>query len=69
MEFCRNPAFCIGKEYQRIPDEVFKKNGFSREDVLFFATMGEGDYMDEMLETSVKMFNAKETLTAYGLTE
>lgn len=35
----------------------------------FFATMGDGDYIDEMIETSVKMFNAKETLEVYGLTE
>lgn len=31
--------------------------------------MGDGDYSEEMIETSVKMFNAKETLEIYGLTE
>lgn len=59
----------LEKNIKEIPDEIFKKNGFRREDALFFATMGDGDYIDEMFETSVKMFNAKETLETYGLTE
>lgn len=45
---------------RQIPDEVFRKNDFKREDVLFFATMGDGDYMYEMLDASAKMFNAQE---------
>lgn len=59
----------LEKNIKEIPDEIFKKNGFRREDVLFFATMGEGDYIEEMMEASVKMFNPKETLEAYGFTE
>ena len=54
---------------KQIPDEVFQKNGFQRKDILFFATMGDGDYIEEMLEASVKMFNAPETLEAYGITK
>lgn len=46
-------------------DAKFIKNGFRREDVLFFATMGDGDYIEEMIKASVKMFNVKEILEAY----
>lgn len=52
---------------KQLPDEIFQKNNFKREDVLFFATMGDGDYMDEMLDTSTKMFNAKEALNTFGV--
>lgn len=48
----------LEKNIKSIPDEVFQKNGFKREDILFFATMGDGDYVEEMLDTSVKMFNS-----------
>lgn len=48
----------LEKNIKHIPDEVFEKNGFKREDVLFFATMSDGDYMQEMLDASVKMFNS-----------
>lgn len=49
----------------QFPDEIFSKNNFKREDVFFFATMGDGDYIDEMLDTSVKMFNAQATLETF----
>lgn len=45
---------------KHLPDEIFQKNNFKREDVLFFATMGDGDYISEMLDTSIKMFNTQE---------
>lgn len=51
----------------QLPDEIFLKNDFKREDVLFFATMGDGDYIYEMLDTSTKMFNVKETLETFGV--
>lgn len=54
---------CIGQ----IPDEVFRKYDFKREDILFFATMGDGDYVQEMIDVSVKMFNTPETLERYGI--
>ena len=57
----------LEKNIKEIPDEIFQKNGFQRKDILFFATMGDGDYMEEMLEASVKMFNAPETREAYGM--
>lgn len=46
---------------------MFQKNDFKREDVLFFATMGDGDYIYEMLDTSIRMFNAQEALEAFGV--
>ena len=42
-----------------LPDDVFSKNGFSSEDVLFFATMSDGDYITQMLDESVNMFNSQ----------
>ena len=59
----------LEKNIREIPEEIFEKNGFKREDILFFATMGDGDYIEEMLEASVKMFNSPKTLEAYGLIE
>ena len=47
----------LEKNIKSIPDEVFRKSGFQREDIIFFATMSDGDYIQEMLDTSVKMFN------------
>lgn len=52
---------------KNLPDEIFQKNNFKREDVLFFATMGDGDYIYEMLDTSIRMFNAQEALEAFGV--
>lgn len=52
---------------ERLPEEIFQKNSFKREDVLFFAAMGDGDYTDEMLDASVRMFNAQETLETFSL--
>lgn len=48
----------LEKNIKEIPEEVFQKNGFDRGDVIFFATMGDGDYVQEMLNESVKMFNS-----------
>lgn len=59
----------LEKNIKQLPDEVFRKNNFKREDILFFATMGSGDYIQEMLDTSVKMFNSQKTLEAYGITQ
>lgn len=55
------------KSIKGISEEIFRKNGFKREDVLFFSTMGDGDYVGEMLDASVKMFNSPETLGAFGV--
>lgn len=57
----------LDKAIKQIPNEIFQQNHFEREDILFFSTMSDGDYMQEMLDTSVRMFNNPETLKAYGL--
>ena len=66
-EFAEALLSVLEKNIKQIPDEVFQKNNFRREDILFFSTMGDGDYIQEMLDTSVKMFNTSETLKAYGI--
>lgn len=57
----------LEENIKQIPDEVFLKNNYRREDILFFATMADGDYIEEMMDTSVKMFNSPETIEAYEL--
>lgn len=47
----------LDKNIKEIPDELFLKYNFKREDILFFASMSDGDYMDEMLSISEVMFN------------
>ncbi|MBQ9947671.1 MAG: hypothetical protein IJO91_04700 [Oscillospiraceae bacterium] len=40
-----------------LPEEVFAKNGYKREDIVFFAAMASGDYVEELLTQSLGMFN------------
>lgn len=67
--FARELLTILEKNIKQVPDEIFHKNNYKREDILFFATMSDGDYIQEMLDTSVKMFNDLETLEVYGLLE
>lgn len=66
-EFAQTLLAVLEKNIRQIPDQIFLKNSFKREDILFFAAMSDGDYVQELLDASVKMFNAPETLEAYGL--
>lgn len=66
-EFAKAVLAVLEKNIKALPDEVFTKNGYNREDVLFFATMSDGDYIGEMLDESVKMFNSADTLKKYRL--
>ena len=63
-DFAQTLLTVLEKNIKQIPDEIFQKNGFKREDILFFATMGDGDYIQEMMDASVKMFNSSETREA-----
>ena len=63
-DFAMSLLTVLQEVINRLPDEIFLKNNFKREDVLFFATMGDGDYVYEMLDVSARMFNAPETLAA-----
>lgn len=66
-EFAKTLLSVLEKNIKQIPDEIFQKNNFRREDILFFSTMSDGDYIQEMIDSSVKMFNTSETLEAYGI--
>lgn len=68
-EFAQALLSVLEKNIKLIPDEIFQKNGFKREEVLFFSTMGDGDYVQEMMDASVKMFNTSETLEAFGISQ
>ena len=52
---------------KQLPDDIFLKNNFKKENILFFSTMGDGDYMQEMFDVSVKKFNTRETLEVFGV--
>ncbi|MBC2183115.1 hypothetical protein HCB33_07070 [Listeria sp. FSL L7-0233] len=65
--FAKTLLSVLEKNIKEIPDELFTKNGFKREDILFFSTMSAGDYTSEMIDTSVKTFNTTETLEKYGI--
>lgn len=66
-EFALAILTVLEKSIKQLPDKIFQKNNFKREDILFFATMSDGDYIQEMLDTSVKMFNISKTIETYGL--
>ena len=66
-EFAMGFLAVLEKNIRRIPDEIFRKKNYKREDVFFFATMSDGDYIEEMLDASAAMFNAAETRKTYGL--
>ncbi|WP_099222748.1 DUF4303 domain-containing protein [Listeria costaricensis] len=50
------------EQLQRLPDEIFTAAGYKRDELIFFMTMSDGDYMDEMLTESVERFNSKEAI-------
>lgn len=50
----------LGGNIKALPEELFQKYGCGREDLTFFATMSDGDYMQEMLESSLKLFNTRQ---------
>lgn len=56
-DFAKALLTILEENIKKIPDEIFNKNNYKREDILFFATMSDGDYIQEMLNESVKMFN------------
>lgn len=67
-EFGKELLSVMAKYIEDIPCDIFTKNGYSREDVIFFATMSAGDYMSEMMNESLRIFNNINVLEKYGLT-
>ena len=65
--FTKTLLSVLGKNIKQLPDNLFYNNGFKREDILFFSTMSDGDYIQEMIDASLKMFNTSETLKTYGM--
>ena len=65
--FAKSLLAVLDKSIKQIPDEIFQNNQYNKEDILFFATMSDGDYMQEMIDASIKMFNTSKTLNRYGL--
>ncbi len=61
-EFATALMTVLRENIYALPKALFEKYGCSREDILFFATMSDGDYIQEMLEFSLQNFNEKETL-------
>ena len=66
-EFVKGFLSVLEGAVKALPDEVFEENGFAREDILFFATMSDGDYVEEMMNTSLRSFNSMETMEIYEL--
>ncbi|MDO5156133.1 MAG: hypothetical protein Q4D51_09230 [Eubacteriales bacterium] len=57
----------LGDSIKNLPEDLYKKYGYERKDVLYFATMGDGDYMVEMMRNSLELFNTEETIEKYGI--
>ena len=55
----------MSESIKQLPDDIFLKNNFKKENILFFSTMDSGDYMQEMFEESVKKFNTREILETF----
>ncbi len=55
----------MGEIIKQLPDDIFLKNNFKKENILFFSTMSTGDYMQEMFDESLKKFNTRETLEVF----
>ncbi len=49
----------LAKALRRLPEELFRRRGWSREEVTFFAAQSDGDYVRELLEESLKMLNER----------
>ena len=44
-----------------VPQTLFEQYGYLKDDIVFLTTMSDGDYMDEMLLESTKLFNSFKT--------
>jgi len=64
-EFAENIIFILGKQLKQVSDEIYKENNYRREDILYFATMSDGDYIYEMTDESLKVFNSQATIEKY----
>ena len=58
-EFAHALLTVLAQSIKQLPYKLFTDNGCKRQDITFFATMSDGDYISEMLEASVRMFNTQ----------
>lgn len=56
-EFAQALLTVLEQNIKQLPDALFTENDCKRQDIKFFATMSDGDYIQEMLEASVSLFN------------
>ena len=61
-EFAKAFLAVLDQNIRRLPEQIFADHNFKRDDVLFFATMGDGDYVQEMLDASLELFHAPDTV-------
>lgn len=47
----------LAERIKELPDGLFMRHSLARKDVLFFAAMSDGDYVEELLDASVKWLN------------
>ena len=64
-DFAQEILSILGNAIRLLPEKIFQKNDYSRTDILFFATMSDGDYVDEMLDESLVLLNPREIVLAY----
>ncbi|WP_321388066.1 DUF4303 domain-containing protein [uncultured Enterococcus sp.] len=65
--FAEQLMVLLNKHIQALSHEVFEKYGYQKENILFFTTMSDGDYMDELLTESAKLFNQSGTFEKYQI--
>ncbi|WP_239255356.1 DUF4303 domain-containing protein [Listeria ilorinensis] len=51
------------EQLQQLPDAIFTRPGYDRNELIFFMTVSDGDYMDEMMIESVERFNSKKAIS------
>lgn len=49
-------------QLNQLPDTVFMNAGYKRDELIFFMTMSDGDYMDEMIIASVESWNSEKAI-------
>lgn len=53
----------VGDALKTVPDSIFGQYGYNRADIIFFTTMSDGDYMEEMMKESVLLYNDAAAIT------
>ena len=62
-EFAMQLMQAIKEAIDSLPQFIFEQNNYSKDDIVFLATMSDGDYMEEMFLESARIFNSPLALT------